>query len=106
MNDYLIPANSKKSQLIFSIFRPVDLLVFGIGIAASLLLMFVFKGDSVSELVIKLAPAAVTGMLVMPMPYYHNIMVFLREAMLWFTGQKRYLWRGWCAGYATDDKEN
>ena len=39
MNTYIIPANSKRSQLIFSMFRGVDLIIFLIGASISLLLL-------------------------------------------------------------------
>lgn len=97
--DYLIPANSKKSQLIFGIFRGIDLIIFGIGAFATLILLFVFEGDTVGELVFKLSPVMISGLLVMPIPYYHNGLVFLQELYLYFTRQSRYIWRGWCAWY-------
>lgn len=103
--DYLIPANSKKSQLIFSLFRPIDLLILVSGGAATLLLMFIFKGDTVTELVIKLSPIAVCGLLVMPVAFYHNALVFLQEMYAFFTKQNKYLWRGWCAWYGGIDEE-
>ena len=36
MEQYLIPANSKKSQLIFGVFQPIDLVIMVIGIFLSL----------------------------------------------------------------------
>ena len=53
MNDYLIPANSKKSLLIMGMFKGSDLWILGIGISISLILMFGIKGDEVGILVIK-----------------------------------------------------
>ena len=41
MNQYLIPANSKKGQLIFNIFRPIDLGVLLVGATLTLGFMFV-----------------------------------------------------------------
>ena len=60
---------------------------------------FVFEGDTVGELVFKLSPVMISGLLVMPIPYYHNGLVFLQELYLYFTRQSRYIWRGWCAWY-------
>ncbi len=105
MNDYLIPHNTKRSQLIFSIFRPVDLLILGCGAGASLILMFAFNGDSIGELVFKLAPIMICGILVMPIAFYHNSLVFLTEMYHFYTKQSRYMWRGWCAWYVGNDKE-
>src|SRR5574344_3095616 len=103
--DYMIPANAKKSQLIFSIFRLIDVVILATGICISLILMFIFKGDTVTELVFKLAPGAISCILVMPVSFYHNVSVFLREAYQYYTGQTRYIWRGWCAWYVGDDEQ-
>ena len=101
---YIIPANSKKSQLIFNVFRPRDL--FGILLPGALLtvvFLFVFPGDSISAIVIKLAPVSLALFLVMPIPFYHNVLVYLRELYLYFSSQRRYYWRGWCASYVGSD---
>ena len=101
---YIIPANSKKSQLIFNVFRPIDL--FGIllpGALLTVIFLFVFPGDSISAIVIKLAPVSLALFLVMPIPFYHNVLVYLREVYIYFSSQKRYYWRGWCASYVGSD---
>lgn len=101
---YIIPANSKKSQLIFNVFRPIDL--FGILLPGALLtvvFLFVFPGDSISAIVIKLAPVSLALFLVMPIPFYHDVLVYLRELYLYFSSQRRYYWRGWCASYVGSD---
>lgn len=104
MNNYLIPANSKKSQLIFSIFRPVDLFIVLVGGLITLVLMFAVSGDSISQLFIKLLPIGISLLLVVPIPYYHNVLVFFQEVYLFVMGQKVYLWRGWCSNYGFDDE--
>ena len=101
---YIIPANSKKSQLIFNVFRPIDL--FGILLPGALLtvvFLFVFPGDSISAIVIKLDPVSLALFLVMPIPFYHNVLVYLREVYIYFSSQRRYYWRGWCASYVGSD---
>ena len=101
---YIIPANSKKSQLIFNVFRPIDL--FGILLPGALLtvvFLFVFPGDSISAIVIKLAPVSLALFLVMPIPFYHNVLVYLREVYIYFSSQRRFYWRGWCASYVGSD---
>ena len=40
-NNYLIPANSKKSQLILGFFTPLDLILFGSGCGLTVLLLIV-----------------------------------------------------------------
>jgi hypothetical protein len=101
---YLIPANSKKSLLIFGIFRQVDFMIFGIGSAISLILLFAIPGDSVSEMVIKLIPISIAGFLVMPIPFYHNILVFITEFINFFINRRVYLWKGWCIGRGEENK--
>lgn len=104
MNQYLIPANSKKSQLIFGMFRGVDIGVMAIGICTSLILMFAITGDSVPILVIKLLPLGLGLLLVVPLPQYHNVLVFLQEVYLYMASEKEYVWKGWCASSDKYDK--
>jgi hypothetical protein len=101
---YLIPANSKKSMLIFGIFRQVDLILFGTGCVVSLILLFAIPGDSAIEMVIKLIPVAISGFLVMPIPFYHNILVFITEFINFFMNRRIYLWKGWCIGHGEESK--
>lgn len=97
MNNYLIPANSKKSMLIFGLFNPADLWIVGLGAAGTLITMLAIPGDSVSVIVVKLLPIALGVTLVVPVPFYHNVVTFLKEAVLYLLNQKQYKWRGWCA---------
>lgn len=103
MNNYLIPANSKKSQLIFNVFRPIDLGILLTGGLVTLILMFLIQGDTIAGLIIKLMPIGLGALLVMPVPYYHNVLVFLREAYMFYLSQRTYRWRGWCATYGFDE---
>ena len=97
MNDqYLIPANTKRGQLILGWFRPIDLLLFGIGILLTFLLIAFVPLSDVWLTCICLAPAVITGFLVMPVPYYHNMMVIIIEAYEYLTNRQRYRWKGWC----------
>ena len=105
MNNYLIPANSKKSQLIFNVFRIIDLIILLTGAFITTMLMFIFKGDTVKELAIKLAPVGICLFLVMPLPFYHNVLVYLQEVVIYFMNPRRYYWRGWCARYVANDAE-
>ena len=97
MNGYLIPANSKKSLLIMGMFKSSDLWILGIGICVSLVLMFGIEGDSIPILVIKLLPIALSVILVLPIPYYHNVITYIIEFITYVQSQKEYKWRGWCA---------
>lgn len=96
MNQYLIPANSKKSQLIFSIFRPFDLIMFALGIITTLILMAIIQTDDIIIMAFLVAPAVITGILVLPIPYYHNVMGFFGSLLNYLSSRKRYYWKGWC----------
>lgn len=95
-NQYLIPANSKKSQLIFSIFTPFDLAMFGIGLGTTLLLMAVIRTTDIFTMVLLVLPAIVTGILVLPIPNYHNVRGFLKSMLNFLGSRKQYYWKGWC----------
>lgn len=100
---YLIPANSKKSQLILGFFTPIDIGVFGTGIVFTLIALFAFDLEGVTGLVLSLLPVLVTGFLVLPVPHYHNVMTLIGNIYKYITGRKNYYWRGWCVKYETRD---
>ena len=107
MNGYLIRANSKRGKLIFGFFRPIDLIVFGSGVATTLILLLIFQ-NSISEAVVAigvLSPAIITGFLVLPVPNQHNIMVVINNIYkFYFVDRRRYIWRGWCCLNGKDDE--
>ena len=77
-NNYLIPANSKKSQMILGYFTIPDLIVLGLGCAITLTLIIIFGQNlSLGKGVLVLLPAIICGFLVTPVRYYHNVMQFL-----------------------------
>ncbi len=96
MNSYLIPANSKKSMLFFGLFNKFDLILFGSGIGASLLLMLILPVSELLFGIIAILPGAVCGFLVFPVPNYHNILTFLRNLIRFFTERRTFIWKGWC----------
>ncbi len=104
MNNYLIPANSKKSQLILGFFTGIDLGLFITGCALSLLLLMVINDASAVEMIIILLPALVTGLLVTPVPYYHNVLQFILNLVNYLVNPRRYYWRGWCVKYESNDE--
>lgn len=103
MNNYLIPANSKNGQLILNLFKPADLVILAIGTIITVVFLFVFKEDTVPLLVAKLLPVTISLLLVMPIPYYHNVITFLREVYIYYTSQNQYRWRGWCSKHGFEE---
>lgn len=103
-NNYIIPANSKKSQLILGFFTPLDLGLFGSGCSLTLLLLILIQNADFMELVIIILPALITGFLVMPVMHYHNILQLLINIFSFFTNRRRYYWRGWCVYNDTENK--
>lgn len=100
---YLIPANSKRSALIASMFEPFDLGLLVTGIAITLGLLFLLPDTSFVAILFKLAPALICAFLVMPIPNYHNTLVLIREVMTFLTSRNQYYWKGWCI-YDGEDK--
>lgn len=105
MNDYIIPANSKKSLLIMGMFKMTDMYILGTGIVTSLILMFAINGDDIWIMVIKLLPLALSVLLVLPIPYYHNVITYIMDFITYVQSQKEYKWRGWCASREFGDRK-
>lgn len=105
MNNYLIPANSKKSLLIFGLFTPMDLIMFGVGVGLTLLLLVILPVDKMLFAVIALAPGLITGFLVLPIPNYHNMLTIIKEGFAFFTQRRNFVWKGWCFGHGDKDEE-
>lgn len=96
MDQYLIPANTKKSKLILGFFTPVDLAIFGVGCLITIIMLFVFQGMTFQQALLVLLPAMVSGFLVMPVPNYHNVLQLITNIVTFLFNRKRYYWKGWC----------
>ena len=103
-NMYLIPANSKKGQLMFNLLRPIDLAVFLIGVALTLIFFLFVRSDSLFATVIKILPICLGSFLVLPIPNYHNVLVFIREIYLFLANRRVYYWKGWCVNSEYSEK--
>ena len=104
MNSYLIPSNTKKGSLILGIFRPVDLIIFGTGVMVTVILLATVTPSSLLKTIIVLAPALITGFLVVPIPYYHNMLNVISELIAFLTNRQRFYWKGWCVMDEKEDK--
>ena len=107
MNGYnfLIPANSKKSQLILGVFTPIDLAIFGTGIVLTGAMLFLFQGMDFKIALITILPALIAGFLVLPVPHYHNVLQLITNIITYTLRRKRYYWKGWCIEYEREEKK-
>jgi hypothetical protein len=96
MNQYLIPANSKKSQLILSVFTINDLILLISGVSVTLMLLIIVGSKSLGTIILMLLPGLICGSLVLPLPNYHNVLGFLTSFIRYINNRKQYYWKGWC----------
>ncbi len=94
--NYLIPANTKRGQLILGLFQPIDLIIVLVGVFITIILIAILPMDQVQFAVLAISPALIAGFLVLPVAYYHNIRQLITEIFRYFSGRKRYVWKGWC----------
>ncbi|MBQ6477671.1 MAG: hypothetical protein IJI43_04490 [Bacilli bacterium] len=102
--NYLIPANTKQGQLLFGLFRPFDLILFVTGVLISLILLISMPLGSTLVTILCLAPGLICAFLVMPVPYYHNMLNIIIEVYEFITNRQTYRWRGWCVDYGKKPK--
>ena len=88
--DYLIPANTKRGRLLFGWFRPFDLALLGSGVLITFVLFAFVPMISVWMVILVLAPALITAFLVMPVPYYHNMLNIIVELYEYITNRQTY----------------
>lgn len=96
-NIYLIPANSKKSMLYFSLFNRTDLIILIGGVVITFTALLIC--NNVESTMIKFfcaTPALSALLLVSPLPYYHNVRTLIGNIYTYFVRRKNYFWRGWC----------
>lgn len=105
MRNYLVPANTKKSMLFFGLFNTFDLILFGSGLGISLLLLLVLPVEQLLFAIIAVLPGLITGFLVFPIPYYHNVLTILRNVISFFTSRQQFVWKGWCVTSGEKDDE-
>lgn len=105
-NQYLIPANTKKGQLIAGMFRPLDLGILITGVTITFVLFIIFSNIEVDTWITLLAviPLAVAGILVFPIPNYHNVRIVIAEIINFYSNNRNYKWRGWCSIYESERK--
>lgn len=95
MNNYLIPANSKRSQLIFSMFTASDLILFGVGIGITLIMLLVLPIHEIVWAIMAITPGVIAAFLVIPVPNYHNILNVLKTMIRFYSSRQVFVWKGW-----------
>lgn len=105
MNTYLIPANSKRSMLIFGLFTMVDLGIVGVGGLLTLILMFAIHAETLKDVLIILTPLLITGIMVTPVPNHRNIWTLTLNIYTYFSNRRTYFWKGWCMTYVEETNE-
>ena len=107
-NRYLIPANTKRGQLILNIFRPIDLGIFITGLVVTFILLIALGGlvsSNIFVAILALLPALICTGLVIPVANYHNFLVAIQELIHFYSNNRNYKWRGWCAVYESKRDE-
>lgn len=92
----LVPANTKKSILIFGMLRPIDAIILGVGISISVILLLIFSNAGTLITILSCIPMLVSLILVLPIPNYHNTLVALQSIIRYYNERRNYIWRGWC----------
>ncbi len=100
---FLIPANSKKSMLIFGLFNGTDLIILSIGIVISFTLIMVIGPRGVLDTFLIMLPGLLAGFLVYPVPNYHNIRTIIKSVWEFFMNRQVFVWKGWCCKDAFED---
>lgn len=95
MNGYLVPANSKKGMLILNLFRDIDLIILGGGILVTLFALMFVDTTNILSIIICLSPALVCILLVLPVPYYHNVLCAIESIIDFYSNRRKYIWKGW-----------
>jgi len=96
VNGFLVPANAKRGTLILNIFRPFDLILFGSGVVISFALLMFISSSNTLMVILAILPGAITGLLVVPIPNYHNVLSVIQSVIRFYSERRRYKWKGWC----------
>lgn len=104
-NGYLIPANAKKSMLIFGLFTSMDLIIFGSGVGLTIIFLFVLPIEQLVVTIIALSPALITGFLVFPIPNYHNSLRFFISLFTYLNSRQKFIWKGWCISDGEEEQK-
>ena len=102
--NFLVPANSKKQNLIFGFMTKTDLIIISVGIGLTFILLTILPVTKLWGVIVTLLPVVTAAFLVFPIPNYHNSRILLKEIYrFFFKDRRKYIWRGWCYQYEQSD---
>ena len=96
-DNYLIPANSKKSQLLLGFLTVVDLFIFLAGLIITVIMLAVVQNPNLRTMILMVLPLLIASFLVLPVPHYHNVLQLITNFIMYINKRRRYYWKGWCA---------
>ncbi len=105
MNQYLIPANSKRSMLILGLFTPIDLIIVAIGGTLTVILLSIINAQNMKDIMIILTPLLISAAMVAPVPNHRNVWNLTANIYNYFSKRRTYYWRGWCMTYGEESEE-
>ena len=107
MNQFLIPANTKRGQLLFSLFRPIDLAILITGVSITFIVLIILSNTNADSWakILAVFPGLLAVGLVVPIANYHNVLVAIGEIINYLTNNRNYKWRGWCAVYESEREQ-
>ena len=89
----------------FGVFNSIDLVIFLCGVGISFLLMMFLPIEEFWVAVTAITPGLICGLLVFPIPNYHNVRTVLKNAWIFYTTRQKYVWKGWCLDHGETDKK-
>lgn len=99
---FLIPANTKRSMLIFGLFNKIDVIIFSIGVAISIVLLMSMELSSTTEAAIAIGPGLLVCFLVIPIPNYHNMLGAIASIFRFIMDRRKFIWKGWSFTYGKE----
>lgn len=105
MNQYLIPANSKRSMLILGLFTPIDLIIVAIGGSITFILMFIITAETMQDVGTILTPLLISAAMVSPVPNHRNVWNLTANIYNYFSHRRTYYWKGWCITHGEEENE-
>ena len=71
-------------------------MLFCVGVGISLIALAIVPSTNMIAVIIALLPGCICGLLVFPIPNYHNVLCALISIYKFYTERRRYVWKGWC----------